>query len=57
MLIGCVRERAAYVCANMNEILKMPIDLNCLNQELLAKLAGMLTVMFHTVHDVMFHSC
>jgi hypothetical protein len=22
----------AYVCGNLNEILKMPIDLNCLNQ-------------------------
>ena len=33
-----------YVCANLNDILKMPLDLNCLNQELLSKLSGMLTV-------------
>jgi len=33
-----------YVCGNMNDILKMPIDLNCLNQELLSELSNMLTV-------------
>eukprot|EP00960_Hanusia_phi_P056550 763310-Hanusia_phi.AAC.6 len=32
-----------FVCRNANEILKMPIDLNCLNQELLTKV-GLLVV-------------
>jgi len=32
-----------FVCRNANEILKMPIDLNCLNQELLTKLSAYLT--------------
>lgn len=40
-LVGLCLE---FVCANVNEILKMPIDLNCLNQELLTKLSDMLSV-------------
>jgi hypothetical protein len=33
-----------FVCGNLNEILKMPIDLNCLNHDLLSRLSARLTV-------------
>jgi len=38
------RVKWQFACANVNEILKMPIDLNCLNQDLLTKLSEMLSV-------------
>ena len=41
---GLVEEALGYVAKNLNEIIQLPIDMNCMNTSLVKRLAGKITL-------------